>query len=79
MENRCVCCGETIPEGRHVCYTCYNQKFFPVVGSNQKCQPKGMCFICGKPFFEIELVGWVKPLGRQRKRYYHARCFKGRK
>lgn len=24
MENRCVCCGEIIPEGIHVCYSCMN-------------------------------------------------------
>lgn len=22
MENRCVCCGEIIPEGRQVCFLC---------------------------------------------------------
>lgn len=22
MENRCICCGEIIPEGRQVCYQC---------------------------------------------------------
>ena len=22
MENRCVCCGETIPEGKQVCWKC---------------------------------------------------------
>lgn len=22
MEDRCVCCGETIPEGRMICYKC---------------------------------------------------------
>lgn len=22
MENRCVCCGEIIPEGRQICYSC---------------------------------------------------------
>lgn len=22
IENRCVCCGEVIPEGRHVCPSC---------------------------------------------------------
>ena len=26
MENRCVCCGEIIPEGRQVCKNC-EQKF----------------------------------------------------
>lgn len=24
MENRCVCCGEIIPEGIQVCYSCMN-------------------------------------------------------
>lgn len=24
MENRCICCGEVIPEGRQVCPTCEN-------------------------------------------------------
>ena len=24
MENRCVCCGATIPEGRQVCHCCEN-------------------------------------------------------
>ena len=22
MENRCVCCGEIIPEGRMICWSC---------------------------------------------------------
>ena len=22
MDNRCVCCGEIIPEGRQICYKC---------------------------------------------------------
>lgn len=22
MENRCVCCGEIIPEGRQICFIC---------------------------------------------------------
>ena len=22
MENRCVCCGDIIPEGRQVCWNC---------------------------------------------------------
>ena len=26
MEERCVCCGETIPEGRQVCASCENCK-----------------------------------------------------
>lgn len=25
-ENRCVCCGADIPEGRQVCPTCENEK-----------------------------------------------------
>lgn len=25
MENKCVCCGETIPEGRQVCLNCENK------------------------------------------------------
>ena len=24
MENRCICCGEIIPEGRQVCINCEN-------------------------------------------------------
>ena len=24
MENRCICCGEVIPEGRQVCWACEN-------------------------------------------------------
>lgn len=24
MHNRCVCCGEIIPEGRQICYICEN-------------------------------------------------------
>ena len=79
MGNNCVCCGTPIPIGRKVCTKCYNEKFFPVAGRNEKCQPRGMCFICGRPFVEIEPVGWVKPIGKQSKRYYHARCFKGGK
>lgn len=27
MENRCVCCGELIPEGRQVCMSC-TQRYF---------------------------------------------------
>lgn len=26
MENRCICCGEIIPEGRQVCPKCENAK-----------------------------------------------------
>lgn len=26
MENRCVCCGEIIPEGRMVCPNCENER-----------------------------------------------------
>ena len=25
MENRCVCCGNPIPEGRQVCWTCEHE------------------------------------------------------
>lgn len=25
MEDRCICCGEVIPEGRQVCYQCSNR------------------------------------------------------
>lgn len=27
MENRCVCCGEIIPEGRQVCPSCESGRF----------------------------------------------------
>ena len=79
MENKCAVCGTPIPDERHVCSKCYKEKFFPVAGSKQKCQPNGMCFICGRPFYEIEPVLWVQPIGKKTKRYCHARCFKGRK
>lgn len=27
MDNRCVCCGEIIPEGLQVCYNCFAKTF----------------------------------------------------
>lgn len=28
MENRCVCCGDLIPEGRMVCWSCEHKDFY---------------------------------------------------
>lgn len=29
MADRCVCCGEIIPEGRFVCFKCTNSRWKP--------------------------------------------------
>lgn len=41
MENTCVCCGEIIPEGSHVCKLCmanimYDEKTCPECGAQLK-------------------------------------------
>ena len=36
MEDRCVCCGEIIPEGRQVCHTCENEKTSRKMGKGIK-------------------------------------------
>ena len=40
--NRCVCCGEIIPEGRQVCFSCENQTkiYHCVVCGQQIAKPK---------------------------------------
>lgn len=35
-ENRCICCGEIIPEGRHVCPTCEGIAMGDYVGRGVK-------------------------------------------
>lgn len=41
MENRCVCCGEIIPEGRMVCPNCENR---------EETREKGMKGVLGLSF-----------------------------
>mgnify|MGYP003416456191 CR=1 FL=1 len=40
MENRCISCGEVIPEGRQVCYSCEKNKQF--ILQNDKKQLKNI-------------------------------------
>lgn len=44
MENRCICCGEVIPEGRQVCPACGNNR------TPKKEWNNCVCPICGKAF-----------------------------
>lgn len=52
-ENRCVACGEIIPEGTHVCQICQAKV--------EATKPKES----EKPKFDIEqfVMDWVLPLG----------------
>lgn len=42
MTNKCVCCGEEIPEGTQVCYTCEKKYGIGV-------KKKRTCDVCGAP------------------------------
>ena len=49
MAERCVCCGEIIPEGRQVCPNCENKRI-PRKGTGrqtmcEKCDHKAVCSI----------------------------------
>lgn len=53
MENRCVCCGEIIPEGIQVCYSCMNSFITDVAPVRhgrwiEKTVPVGKYFECSK-------------------------------
>lgn len=47
-DNRCVCCGEIIPEGRHVCESCERKVFIHKETKEEK--------------FARIMMDWVYPL-----------------
>jgi predicted RNA-binding Zn-ribbon protein involved in translation (DUF1610 family) len=44
MDNLCVCCGEIIPEGRQVCYSCEH-----LAGKEKRSYMRFNCPECGAP------------------------------
>jgi hypothetical protein len=61
MEDTCVCCGEYIPEGRMVCYSCEELPYSKVIIGERG---KKMSIEKQRPYKEI-LIEQVKALGQE--------------
>ena len=76
MENRCVCCGEIIPEGIQVCYSCMNSFITDVAPvrhghwiSLTACSNAGVyCSICQKKVYK-EDYAWCNRKNKVRSPY----------
>lgn len=57
MDNRCIKCGDIIPEGRQVCPKC-DERYNKIIESNKAT----LCWSCNKSVNECQWMRCLKPI-----------------